>query len=619
MSFIAGEMVGPYRIIEQLGQGGMATVFKAYHANLDRYVAIKVLHPAFKQEPNFLARFQREARIVANLEHPNIVPVYDFSEHQGAPYLVMRYIEGKTLKEHLRGRPVPLGEVLTVLQPVCQALAYAHGQNVLHRDIKPSNIILTGDGHVFLADFGLARIAQSGESSLTKDMMVGTPQYISPEQAKGISDLDARTDIYSLSVVLFEMLTGRVPFSADTPYAVIHDHIFSPLPLPRSINPDIPPEVEQVLLKGLAKERDDRFASVEKMLESLERAIEQADTVASPPPPPPVTVAVPTKEEEKEPEITEALVAEREPQVAEAPAEEKKPFLQRYRWPLLGGAAILLLLCCLAGAVLLPKAPRKDHPTGAGATPATPALSQPADTPAPPALLQPGEPPTPAQPAPPPPPNSRAEAEAHLQHGSELGQAGDVKGALQEYERAVELDPKLAEAYARAGTLLMSGEGGRPEEALNWFERGLKENPDNPGLHLKAGQALAMMNRWPEAAEHFKQVTEVGPLSAEAHAGLAYCYIRTGDLAGARKELQIARRINPELPLGHLVSGLVLVKAGDFDAARREFELVIGSPDSGPWLVKVAQQELKMMDEKAPPGPKPKESPPPGPPPEPKP
>ncbi len=245
MPLSPGENVGPYRIIEQLGQGGMATVFKAYHPALDRYVAIKVLHPAFKEDPNFLARFQREARIVAKLEHSHIVPVYDFSEHKGMAYLVMRYVEGKTLKAHLTGEPLPPERILEILKPVAEALAYAHEQGVLHRDIKPSNVILTPEGGVFLTDFGLARMAQSGESTLSQDMMIGTPQYMSPEQAKG-EKVDERTDIYSLGVVLFEMLTGRVPFSADTPYAIIHDHIYTPLPLPTTIKPDIPLRIKRI-------------------------------------------------------------------------------------------------------------------------------------------------------------------------------------------------------------------------------------------------------------------------------------------------------------------------------------------------------------------------------------
>lgn len=273
MTLAIGENVGPYRIVEQLGQGGMASVFKAYHAALDRYVALKVLHPAFLEEPNFLARFQREARVVARLEHPHIVPVYDFADHAGQPFLVMKFIEGETLKAKLGRGPLGKGDGLTIIEAVGEALSYAHRQGVLHRDIKPSNILLTSEGGIFLADFGLARIAEAGESTLSGDMMLGTPQYISPEQARGVRNLDEGTDIYSFGVVLYEVVVGRVPFSADTPFSIIHDHIYTPLPMPRSVNPRVPEAVERVLLKSLAKERGDRFATVDEMVDAFRASV----------------------------------------------------------------------------------------------------------------------------------------------------------------------------------------------------------------------------------------------------------------------------------------------------------------------------------------------------------
>jgi serine/threonine-protein kinase len=287
MPFSIGLQVGPYRILEQLGQGGMATVYKGYHASLDRYVAVKVLHQAFLEDPNFHARFQREARVVARLEHPNIVPIYDYAEHENQPYLVMKYIEGETLKARLQRGMLTASEVLTIVEAVGAGLAYAHKQGILHRDIKPSNVILASDGGIYLADFGLARIAQSGESTLTSDMVLGTPQYISPEQAMSKKDLDDGTDIYSFGVMLYEMTVGRVPFSADTPFSVIHDHIYTPLPLPTSVNPKVSIELERVLLKALAKERADRFKDVPEFVEAFKLAwMNSASTMAVPTPTP---------------------------------------------------------------------------------------------------------------------------------------------------------------------------------------------------------------------------------------------------------------------------------------------------------------------------------------------
>ena len=281
MSFTVGEMVGPYRIIEQLGQGGMATVFKAYHAALDRYVAIKVLHPAFLEDPSFLSRFQREARLVAKLEHPNIVPIYDYTEHEGRPYLVMKFIEGETLKAALLHGPITTEEVAKVVNSVGTALAYAHENGILHRDIKPSNVLLATDGHIYLSDFGLARIAQSGASTLTSDMILGTPQYISPEQALGKKDLDEGTDIYSFGVMIYELTVGKVPFSADTPFSVIHDHIYSALPMPRHVNPDISEDVERVLLKALAKDRHDRYKDVHALMDAFQTAWKESSSELS--------------------------------------------------------------------------------------------------------------------------------------------------------------------------------------------------------------------------------------------------------------------------------------------------------------------------------------------------
>lgn len=332
MSFNVGENVGPYRIIEQLGQGGMATVYKAYHAALDRYVAIKALHPAFGEDQNFLARFQREARVVAKLEHPNVVPVYDYAEHEGRPYLVMKYIEGDTLKARLTSGPLSSAEINKVVESVGAALGYAHKQGVLHRDIKPSNVLLATDRQIYLADFGLARIAQSGESTLSSDMIMGTPQYISPEQAMGKKDLDEGTDIYSFGVMLYEMVVGQVPFNADTPFSIIHDHIYSPLPMPRDINPKIPESVERVLLKSLAKERADRYPDVASLVTAFKDAWIEAGV-------PMQGTAITMRPASMKTTSTKAVSATSETVAAKSVPEKK-----RLVWPFIA-AGVLLLIC----------------------------------------------------------------------------------------------------------------------------------------------------------------------------------------------------------------------------------------------------------------------------------
>jgi len=269
MAFVPGDSVGPYEIVDRQGKGGMATVYRAYHAALDRFVALKFLNPAYTDDKNFLARFQREGRVVARLEHPNIVPIYDYAEHEGTPYLAMKFIEGETLKDRLIRGPLKLEEGRRIIEDVGQALMFAHKQGVLHRDIKPSNILITEDGKNYLADFGLARISQMGSSTFSSEMLLGTPHYISPEQAQGNSDLDERTDVYSFGALLYEIVVGQVPFDGDTPYSIIHDHIYEALPMPSSVNPDVPEPVERVLVKALAKAKIERHDSVEKLLSAF--------------------------------------------------------------------------------------------------------------------------------------------------------------------------------------------------------------------------------------------------------------------------------------------------------------------------------------------------------------
>jgi serine/threonine protein kinase/ligand-binding sensor domain-containing protein len=289
-----GEMLGPYQIISQIGQGGMATVYKAYHANMDRYVALKVLSHQFAQNEEFLGRFQHEARLIAKLEHPHILPVHDFGESQGTPYLVMRYLDAGTLKDKMERETLTLQEIDHILTQLADALAYAHEKGVIHRDLKPSNAMLDQRGDVFLTDFGIAKMLEGSPHFTLTGAITGTPAYMSPEQAQGLK-LDQRSDIYSLGIVLYEMMTGRVPFEAETPLAVILKHIQDPLPPISSIKPDTHPAVEAVLLKSLAKKPEDRFQTTRKFLQAWKNAMrvvqenqEHATSVM-----PPVTTVMP--------------------------------------------------------------------------------------------------------------------------------------------------------------------------------------------------------------------------------------------------------------------------------------------------------------------------------------
>src|SRR5215211_1854391 len=275
-----GQMLGPYRIINQIGRGGMANVYKAYQSSIDRYVAIKVLPSQLAESKEFATRFHQEARIIASLEHPHILPVFDYGESDGVAYFVMRYLEAGTLKDRMEtGRPLPLNEIDRLFTQLAEALSYAHSHGIVHRDLKPANVLIDSHGNVFLTDFGIAKLLESASPRLTQtDAIMGTPAYISPEQAQSQS-VDQRADIYSLGIILYEMVTGRVPFLADTPLAVLFKHISDPLPLPSLVKPDIPPSIEQVILKALAKDPKDRFSTAEEFVAAWKHALEEAETV----------------------------------------------------------------------------------------------------------------------------------------------------------------------------------------------------------------------------------------------------------------------------------------------------------------------------------------------------
>ena len=277
---LEGQTLGRYRVLEPLGRGGMAQVYRAYHPQLDRYVAVKVLRSDLVEDEEFLSRFRREARAVAALRHPNVVQVFDFDVHGDIYYMVMELLEGDTLKTRLndyraREEAMPPGEVVRILLDVLDGLAYAHSEGMIHRDIKPANILLTRRGQAVVADFGIAQIV-GGTQYTVSGALMGTLNYMAPEQGLE-SHSDARSDIYSLGIVFYEMLTQRTPFDADTPLAILMKHLNDPLPLPRQVAPSIPEPFERVVLKALAKRPEDRYQSAAEMAQALREAAGAAE------------------------------------------------------------------------------------------------------------------------------------------------------------------------------------------------------------------------------------------------------------------------------------------------------------------------------------------------------
>ena len=274
---LVGVTLGKYRCEQFIGLGGMAEVYRAVDTELEREVALKVLHPFFVSEEGFTDRFRREARTLASLRHANVVQVYDSGIQDFNSYLAMEYVPGPTLKDrlrelNLRNERMPLAEARRIIDALLAALRYAHRANIVHRDLKPSNVILAEDGRVVLTDFGLAKIV--GSTLHTASMsMIGTPAYMAPEQAQ-LGAVDPRSDVYSLGVMLFEMLTGRLPFEADTPFAMIAKHAKETFPSASSLRPDLPRSMDRVLLAAAAKDPAERFQSIDQLADAVNAAFE---------------------------------------------------------------------------------------------------------------------------------------------------------------------------------------------------------------------------------------------------------------------------------------------------------------------------------------------------------
>ncbi len=363
MSELFGRQFRSYQILRELSQGGMAVVYLGRQTTMDRLVAIKVIAAAYSQQPDFRARFDQEARTIARLEHPHILPVIDYGEEDFGAYLVMRYVEGGTLEHRLREGALPLPQAYELLRQVASALDYAHAAGVVHRDLKPANILLDESGNPYLTDFGIAKLLQSSQKLTQTGAAVGTPAYMAPEQWKG-EPVGPFTDLYALGVVLYEMVTGDQPFKADTTFGYMHKHVYEAPEPPRHLMRSLPEAAEAVILQALAKDPAGRYPSARALCDAFGAALSGE---AVPPPP--------------DDEQTALSVNALPPQTAQVPSTRPaRSRLTAYITALSGGggrglwavAAMVVVAVAVVGVLLAGGLPGGDGPASPGATaPAT--------------------------------------------------------------------------------------------------------------------------------------------------------------------------------------------------------------------------------------------------------
>lgn len=559
MADLSGQTLGKYQLIERLGRGGMADVYKGYQPGLDRYVAVKVLHPHLSEEANFITRFQREAKGVANLRHPNIVQVFDFDVQAENYYMVMEYIEGgQTLKEMLlalaaSNRRLPYDHTLDIVSKIADALSYAHRVGMVHRDIKPSNILMRTATQPVLGDFGIARLV--GQTGLTSSgAMIGTPAYMSPEQGRG-ERADERSDIYALGIVLYEMLTGQPPYDADTPYGIILKHINNPLTPPRQLAEDLPQSVERVVLKSLAKNPDDRFQTAQEMHDALAAALADLEdatmpSMSTPPAPIPVHAAMPDDAATvAAPNLgTAPTVMGAEPDTA-APQPVEAPRRKRKWWIWAAAAAAVIIIGGVLLSVLSPGSPATEPPMAEEAA-------------------EPGE-------------EASREAEALVANGTELLGDGEIGLAIEAFSNAIEIDPGHSTAYAyRAIAYLEIGE---EDAAAEDVAQALGYNPESAIVQFANGELRSHSERYYDPDEAMQAYTFIVEelcgqsidLCASAYQERAAVFVWELDepnVDAALEDLSRAIELKPEDDELYGMRGIIKSDFGDIEGAYADLE-----------------------------------------------
>lgn len=631
MEELVGRTLGRYEITALVGRGGMATVYKARHPGLNRTVAVKVLHRHLAVDAAFVGRFRREARAVAALRHPNIVRVYDFDNEGDIYFIVMEFIDGPTLAAFLKrlfkqGRHLTPQEILGLFSPLCSAIHYAHEQGMVHRDIKPSNIILTRQHEPILTDYGIARIA--GATAYTiPGVVIGSAHYMSPEQAEGLPG-DHRSDIYSLGIVLFEALTGSVPFQGETPASVLMKQVSSPPPPALSLNPDLPPAIEAVISKALAKDPNERYQQGSDLALALQEVFGQAakepsaalaeETAVEEPTvrvtrqvtPPPPSVQEPTR-------VVEPTVVT-EPGLTIPPAPVRRAPAKVPKQVLIPGVLAAVVAVAVGGFFLFGGGGGSSKPAASTRPPSTQvatvnpgiALMAEGDS-----LVQQGK---------------LEDAVAKYQEALLSNPNSDIARtqlgiayyllpeldelAQQELEKALEINPSNVTALAflcvvrsdlaysrdskdfgpaeeacqkalqldaqnaRAHTFLgeVYAAQGRKDEGLTEALRGLELAPNDPFVLTSLGYVRALRDEWNEAVSNYQGAIALQPNFAFIHLLLAEALRETQrwdeSLAAARAALDLQQGYESR---AHTNMGHTLWHKGDGDGAIAEFQQAV--------------------------------------------
>lgn len=505
-----------YEILSEVGRGGMGVVYRAKQRSLNRVVAVKMLSRELATDPEFLQRFQQEAQVIARLQHDNIISVHDIESDNGSFYIIMEFVEGQSLQEVLRrnGR-LPIEQVVRLIGQVARALGYAHSKGIIHRDIKPDNIMIVNDGQkAMVMDFGIARVADSSLKTQT-GISMGTPKYMSPEQARG-QHVDARSDLYSLGVVLFAALTGDLPFDGDSPFTVALKHIQEPPPLPSERVPDLPASLEDVVLRSMAKSPKERYQTGEELALALEEALEKSTEIFS------ATasgrILDKTEMIQTQVEPSTPADAEKDPIGSSAPFDlptpapsvaQQTPAGGRSRGRILAISGAVAAVAIAAVAVLVPKgsAPTIDAPAVV-ATTLTPVAATPSPTPE----ITPS--PTPATPPPTPTPRPRIPVEAltgEAKFGNPNSPAAQaikiVEGIKQAYEKKFAAGGAMDEGFVDEQARQLA----RLTKTIWVLERSAQQNPivrnNSQSIQAEMKSLMAWLNArsQPEAKRLFDQ------------------------------------------------------------------------------------------------------------------